>query len=546
MVARAVVGIPTVLCLWISEIIASVPGRCAVTVLELLTGTMLTGYGSISQAILAVPCRRHWTSYYWMVRKGKFDWKVMVHALCRIVKREFPSERCVVVGDDTLIPRVSEAAPGAAIQYDHARKPNRPDYILAQTVVSLSAVIGNSSGSWSVPLMSNLAVHTGNHGKLETMRAMVEEVSATLGAITLLLDAWYMKGYLISDVLTRDAIVIGQVRRDTALYDLPPLRTGKPGRPRKYGDRITKEKLNALPQTRTELPIYGGHRTVRYRTAVCMVRFLGGRLVRVVWVSMFVDGKWKAERLLLSTDWSHTAEDVIFTYSLRWTIEPMFAALKWSEGMIDMWMQSVETFHRWLNIVQIGRALIQMLAVKADAATTALAQVAAWRKEPYLTAGMVNRPSLLEYCAGRSVAPQRAEIRPFPMRSDEDQGGSDRQCRLIQPSRHQIQLLTARPAPAEPDQYVARLECLASQIYVYIRLLWSATGVTSSPFSKINGLARTVASLRAPILPIPGHHRRREADNPSSEPFPSRRSEGRSPPDPQRPELDRACSGTIW
>jgi hypothetical protein len=81
---------------------------------------------------------------------------------------------------------------------------------------------------------------------------------------------------------------------------------------------------------------------------------------------------------------------VIITYSLRWTIEPMFAALKGGEGMIDMWMQSVETFHRWLNIVQIGRALIQMLAVKADAATTALAQVAAWRKERYLTAGMVK------------------------------------------------------------------------------------------------------------------------------------------------------------
>jgi len=42
------------------------------------------------------------------------------------------------------------------------------------------------------------------------MRAMVEEVSASLGAITLLLDAWYMKGYLIVDALTRDAIVIGQ------------------------------------------------------------------------------------------------------------------------------------------------------------------------------------------------------------------------------------------------------------------------------------------------------------------------------------------------
>src|SRR3954451_11692267 len=61
------------------------------------------------------------------------------------------------------------------------------------------------------------------------MRALVEEVSASLGAITLLLDAWYMKGYLIVDVLTRDAIVIGQVRHDTALYEPPPPRTGKPG-----------------------------------------------------------------------------------------------------------------------------------------------------------------------------------------------------------------------------------------------------------------------------------------------------------------------------
>src|SRR3954451_21815203 len=155
MVARVVVGIPTLLCLWISEIIASLPGRCAVTVLELLTGTMLTGSGSISQAILAVPCRRHWTSYYWMVRKGQFDWKAMVQALCRLVRREFPSERCVVVGDDTLIPRGAAAARGAAIQYDQARKPHRPAYLLARMVVSSSAVIGDFRGSWRLPPTSN-------------------------------------------------------------------------------------------------------------------------------------------------------------------------------------------------------------------------------------------------------------------------------------------------------------------------------------------------------------------------------------------------------
>src|SRR3954470_17033517 len=383
MVARAVVSIPTVLCLWISEIIASLPGRCAVTVLELLTGTLLTGYGSISQAILAVPCRRHWTSYYWMVGKGKFDWKAMVHALCRIVKREFPSERCIVVGDDTLIPRVSEAAPGAAIQYDHARKPNRPDYIL--TVVSLSAVIGNSWGSWSVPLMSNLA--------RQPRQARNDAGPGGGGERNPGRDHPAARCLVHEEIPDRRCPHARRHRHrpgDTA-YEPPP--PGKPGRPRKYGDRITREKLRTLTQTHTELPIYGSHRTVRYRTAVCRARFRGGRPVRAVWVSMFVDGKWTAERLLLSTDPGHTAEDVII--SLRWTIEPMFAALKWGEGMIDMWMQSVDpkgsgskTFHRWLSIVQIGRALIQMLAVKADAA--ALAQVAAWRKERYLTAGMVK------------------------------------------------------------------------------------------------------------------------------------------------------------
>jgi hypothetical protein len=64
------------------------------------------------------------------VRKGKFNWKVMVHALCRIVKREFPSERCVVVSDDTLefIPIKPLAATGSGgpeSYAGHSRFPSR-------------------------------------------------------------------------------------------------------------------------------------------------------------------------------------------------------------------------------------------------------------------------------------------------------------------------------------------------------------------------------------------------------------------------------------
>src|SRR3954454_4878830 len=118
------------------------------------------------------------------------------------------------------------------------------------------------------------------------MRALVEEVSATLGAITLLLDAWYMKGYLIIDALTRDAIVIGQatlpcMSRHHRENQDGPASTATASR-RRSSRRFQKRTRNC--------PIYG--RTVRYHTAVCRARFLDGRLVRVVWVSMFVDGKW--------------------------------------------------------------------------------------------------------------------------------------------------------------------------------------------------------------------------------------------------------------
>src|SRR5689334_11594015 len=38
--------------------------------------------------------------------------------------------------------------------------------------------------------------------------------------------------------------------------------------------RLDRASFAWRTQTHTELPIYGGHRTVRYRTAVCMARFL--------------------------------------------------------------------------------------------------------------------------------------------------------------------------------------------------------------------------------------------------------------------------------
>ena len=51
--------------------------------------------------------------------------------------------------------------------------------------------------------------------------------------------------------------VIGQVRKDTALYDIPE-RTGKRGRPGKYGDKFTPERINLLPEKKN-IALYMGN-----------------------------------------------------------------------------------------------------------------------------------------------------------------------------------------------------------------------------------------------------------------------------------------------
>ena len=73
----------------------------------------------------------------------------------------------------------------------------------------------------------------------------------------------------------------------------------------------------------------GKSQKLRCRTRLAKARFLKGRLVRAVWCE-FQDerGNWKSTRLLISTDASMSAEEVIEACSVRWPIESMFNQLK--------------------------------------------------------------------------------------------------------------------------------------------------------------------------------------------------------------------------
>ena len=82
---------------------------------------------------------------------------------------------------------------------------------------------------------------------------------------------------------------------------------------------------------------------MRYRTCWVAARFLKGRVVRAVWVQLERPdrrGGTSEERLLLCTDPDLAATEVITSYAKRWSIEPLFAAMKHGWGLKDAWQQS--------------------------------------------------------------------------------------------------------------------------------------------------------------------------------------------------------------
>jgi hypothetical protein len=294
--------------------------------------------------------------------------------------------------DDTLVFRSSIKAPDSQIHHQHAKKINRPTFVRGQGWVSLSAVVGDDIRHCAIPILARLIRATGNTPKLTIAKTLLRAMDGIFQNVTLLLDAWFMRAALVLFAAKSGMHVIGQVRKDTAIYAFPsPRPTGKRGRPRKYGDRLTREHIESMRETESVLWLYGKRQTVRYRSVIAMARFLKGMAVRFVWCC-FVDDKGNSTipRLLLATDTQLTPKAVIIGYAKRWSIEPMFGQTKNGWGWKETWQQSRQVLHRWVHILFAAYALPQLLTILGGEQVRQLANFTPWRVNRTVTAGLVR------------------------------------------------------------------------------------------------------------------------------------------------------------
>jgi hypothetical protein len=384
--------IPQVFFLFITFLTISLPIRSVPTFIELLIGAMLTQAGFVTQAWLAVNMHRHWTSYYKWLQKGKWSWVKLGTQMAKLLIAFFPKQQWFLIIDDTIIYRNSKKAPGSKINHQHGSKANRPKYVRGQNWVSLASVVTKGLSTAAIPLLFRMMRLDGNTSKLDAAKVLLKTILPVFAAekTCLLIDSWYMRGTLILYALEKGIHVIGQVRKDTALYDIPE-RTGKRGRPRKYGDKYTPERVARLSEKRECHFIYGKEQWVHYKSVIARARFLKGRPVRAVWV-YFEDehGVITNERLILATKITLNPWKIISSYAKRWNIETMFAQIKNNWGWKEAWQQSRQVLHRWTHILSIGYALPQLLALIGGAQINKLSYLTPWRSNKSITAGQVR------------------------------------------------------------------------------------------------------------------------------------------------------------
>lgn len=388
--SSACVSIPPTLTTLIGRIAAAVPGRARATFTDLLIGAAVTKGGHVTDAILAVGLSRAWTTYYWLLERGRWSWLRVWQALLGALTDLFAPPVWHIVIDDTVVERISTKAPGSAIHHTH--KPNRPPFLRGQGWLCLAAVVEQGWKIGAVPLMLRLVRRGPHRGKLRSARFLLRLLGSRLGQVRVLLDAWFMRGWLITRTMADGHTVIGRGRRDLALHGLPKPHRRR-GRPRKYGERLTRAKAEALPVHRTAQILYGNLEVVRYRSCRVAARLLKGAVVRAAWVQLERPDRRdqrSEERLLICTDPELPAIAVIQSYSRRWSVEPLLYAMKHGWGLKDAWQRSRQGLMRWVTLLAAGYALNQMLAYTDPARIPELAAPAPWRPPGTRTAGLIQ------------------------------------------------------------------------------------------------------------------------------------------------------------
>src|SRR3954468_5604321 len=236
--------------------------------------------------------------------------------------------RLVLVGDGIKIPKRGKKMPGVKLLHQQSESNTKPEYIMGHSLQAIGLLVHAAKSVFSVPLIAR--IHEGLVWSNRDKRTLLDKM---LGLLDILLinapfyfvaDAYYAAGKMVRGLLSQGNHLVTRAKSNAVAYTLATPQKGrkKRGRPQLYGKKIKLKSLLADIKAMTQVasPVYGESGVMlRYRVCDLLWR-PAGRVVRFVAVVHPTRGTC----ILMSTDTTLSAVDIIRLYGLRFKIECSF------------------------------------------------------------------------------------------------------------------------------------------------------------------------------------------------------------------------------
>ena len=320
--------------------------------------------------------------YYFLASVGRKT-DLIATQLVALVLRTLPLPgRLLLVLDDSPTRRYGPKVEGADIHHNPTPGPADQPYLYGHIWVTLSLALRHPQwGALALPLRAMLYVRKQTIVTIPTWRGWRFATKLQLAArqlewivpilkragktVWVVVDGGYTKRPFLKRVLKMPkVVVVGRLRKDAALADLPPaLRPGQRrdrGRPRKYGKNrisLAKRAGHRRGWQTVECTLYGETVSKTYKTFLATYRPVGG-VIRVVLVKE--DHGWFA---LFCTDPDASVVEILEAFADRATIEQDFHDVKevWGAGQqqvrniwtnvavyhLNLWMHTLVELWAW-------------------------------------------------------------------------------------------------------------------------------------------------------------------------------------------------------
>src|ERR1700674_1602138 len=245
----------------------------------------------------------------------------------------FPSlvwvnNRLVLVGDGIKTPKRGKKMPAVKLLHQQSESNSKPDYIMGHSLQAVGLLVHAANSVFCVPLA--VRIHEGLVWSNRDKRTLLDKMLGLLDILAVkvpfyfVVDAYYAAGKMVNGLLKQGNHLVTRVKSNAVAYAPATQKKGrrKKGRPKTYGKKIKLKSLltNVKSMQQVASPVYGERNvTLRYRVCDLLWR-PAGRLVRFAAVMHPTRGSC----ILMCTDTSRSAAEIIRLYGLRFKIECSF------------------------------------------------------------------------------------------------------------------------------------------------------------------------------------------------------------------------------